>query len=111
MTKKKEEQKQWVTVRVDANTERLYGSLDDAILYLSEVREQYRGFAISLDEHWTGYEDMEMTLVYQREETDQEFAHRLRAEEDVRLRAQEKQRKDAERAAILKQIEGLKAKL
>lgn len=109
--KKKEEQKILVEERVDVDTKRLYGSLDDAILYMTEIRDQYRGVDITLDEHWTGYEDMEMTFVYQREETDTEFACRLRQIEADRRYAAEKKRLADQREKDLEELARLKSKL
>lgn len=63
---------------MNCDTSRLYGSLDDAILYLTEIKAAHTGVAISLDEHWYGYEDMMMQFVYQRLETDEELQSRLR---------------------------------
>ena len=94
-----EQKKQQITERFDADCNRLYGSLDEAIRYLTEIRDKYQGTDISLDEHWTGYEDMAMTFCFTREETDEEFAKRLEKEEierHVRERA-EAQRKARER--------------
>lgn len=103
-----------VEVRVDADTDRLYGDIDKAILYLAEVRDQYQGKTldgISLDEHWTGYEDMEMTFVYYREETDEELSRRLE-QEAAEKRYQEKLNRESEqRSKDVKELKRLASKL
>lgn len=100
-----------VEVRLDVDTDRLYGDIDGAIRYLTEIRDQYQGVGISLDEHWTGYEDMEMTFVYFREENDEEFNRRLE-EEEAQRRYQEKLNRETEqRLKDQKEYERLRVKL
>ena len=106
-----DEKRGFVEERFNADVNRLYGSIDEAISYLTEIREQYRGTNISLDEHWTGYEDMEMTFVYTREETDAEMAHRIMRAEADRKRAEEERKRKAERAKDQKEYERLAQKL
>ncbi len=57
-TKTVERAKQRLTVGVDCDTKRLYGDIAGAIAYLKEIAEQYKGTDITLEEEWTGYEDM-----------------------------------------------------
>jgi hypothetical protein len=110
--KKKEEQRQIIEVREDCDTGRLYGSIDDAISYLAEMRDKFRDCdRFGLEEHWTGYEDMEMVFSYYREESDEEFARRLDEEERQRVRAAEERRREDQRKADLKEFERLKARL
>lgn len=83
----------------DADTQRLYGTLDDAISYLQEMKAKLPADA-SLEEHWTGYEDMELRFVWYREETDVEYLDRMSAEEERRreeIRKKEEDRQKAER--------------
>jgi hypothetical protein len=72
----KQGQKQNVEVREDVDTERLYGNIDGAIKYLEEIRDKFKGTNITLDEHWTGYENMEMNFLWTRLETDEELTRR-----------------------------------
>lgn len=93
MTKRKSERRT-VEVAIDCDTSRLYGPLADAIAYLQEVLAAHPEAAgLSLDEHWTGYEDMEMRFVYARPETDEEYERRLQLErEEAQHRAAEARR-------------------
>jgi hypothetical protein len=80
---------------VYADCERLYGPWDVAIAYLQELREKYP--TATLEEKWTGYEDMEMRVSWSRPETDEEMAERLRveaamAEHERRERIRQKER-------------------
>lgn len=97
-----------VEVHVDCDTDRLYGSIGQAIKYLKEVQEQYKGYDISLFEHWTGYEDMEMKFVYFRDETNEEMNRRI--EERKRQQELEKEwaQKEEDRKKRLEQYEKLK---
>lgn len=80
-----------VEMRIDADRERLYGPILEAIAYLREVHAQHPN--AELDEHWTGYEDMDMTFVWHRQETDDEFQARQKqiAEEDRRAELQQRE--------------------
>ena len=98
-----------VEVEVDCDTNRLYGNIQDAIKYLQEVAKNYPG--IVLDEHWTGYEDMEMRFVYYREENDDEYNLRMKYEEVVRERNRKAQQEAARRKEIMDKIAELKKKL
>lgn len=74
-----------VEERMDADTYRLYGNLKDAADYLLEVAEQHPD--AQLDEYWTGYEEMYMTFVWMRFETDEEVASRKQQEAEAAMRA------------------------
>lgn len=95
-----------VTRRIDADTGRLYGTLDDAITYLQEVKEAHQN--ASLSENWTGYEDMEMVFEWEGIETDQEFDSRqsiLKRVEDTERKQREE---DDRKREYEKKIEALK---
>jgi len=67
---KKMRKKQVLQV-VDCDTTRLFNvDLKKAANYLLEVYEEHP--MAELDEHWTGYEDMEIRFIYYRMETDEE---------------------------------------
>ncbi len=111
MKKKAEQERKQVEVRLDVDTNRLYGDLEGAILYLREISQQYQEFNISLSEHWTGYEDMDMSFVYSREETDEEMASRLEHEERAKQYARREAKKAEERKADLVEYERLRSRL
>jgi len=92
--------------RIDCDTSRLYNSLDDAIKYLQHIKSIYP--TASLDEHWTGYEDMEMTFVFYRDETDDEMLARLEKIKRDEERAAEEREKAALREQRYKQYASLK---
>jgi pyridoxine/pyridoxamine 5'-phosphate oxidase len=112
--KDKEEERLRIEVRVDCDTERLYSeNIDDAIQYLQEMKAKYAGYKISLDEHWTGYEDMQMTFVFWRDENDEEYNRRMemkRAREE-REREEEERKRNETRARKLAQIAKLQEDL
>lgn len=72
---------------IDCDIDKLFNvDLREAAEYLLSVYKKYPNAA--LDEHWTGYEDMEIRFLVEREETDEEFFHRLRLEaEQKRIQA------------------------
>ncbi len=110
MAKEKSE-KRTIDQEVDCDTGRLYGDIDGAIAYLIEMRDRHRGTDISLDEHWTGYEDMEMRFVYSRLETDEEFAQRLEDEERIRRVAEAERTREAQRKRDLDEYKRLGQRL
>lgn len=99
-----------IEVEIYCDTSKLYHQdLGVTIQYLVDIKTQYPN--ASLDEHWTGYEDMYMRFVYTRPETDDEFYHRLERELQFEI-WQRKQRDEVRRKAnIQKQIDKLKAQL
>ena len=101
----KEPQRKRVEVEIDCDTNRLYGDLKEAAAYLLEIAEQYP--QASLDEHWTGYEDMEMRFVYHREENDEEFAARLEEERQEADRLERQRAEGAKKAERRQQWEKL----
>ena len=70
-----------VEVEVDCDVQVLYGPLQAAADYLTAVLRAHPGLDIRLDEKWTGYEDMYMRFVYERDETDEEYADRQEREQ------------------------------
>ena len=60
------------------DTARLYGDLLEAAYYLIEVHAKHPN--ATLEEHWTGYEDMEMRFSWSRPETDEEMRERAEHE-------------------------------
>lgn len=103
------EKKRLVTRSVDADHSRLYGSLDDAILYLQEIKEKHPD--AMLEENWWGYEDMTMRFAWAELETDEEFEKRLAAQRiKAKLDAEAKKREE-QRKADLKELNRLKTKL
>jgi hypothetical protein len=111
MKKTKVAERKKVEVRIDVDRDRLYGGIDDAIKYLQEIKEQYRGTNIGLDEHWTGYEDMDMTLLYSRDETDEEMAARLAEVARQEQLAKQQKKRDEQRKADLMELQRLQRKL
>lgn len=95
--------KKTLTMMVDCDTDRLYGPIADAIVYLREIAAAHPDQVLSLHEHWTGYEDMEMCFVYQRLETDDEFAERRKVERKEAAEARRKE--EAEQARMTKQAQ------
>lgn len=106
----KEERKQ-IIERIEVDKNRLYGSIDDAIKYLTEMRTQYLGTDIGLEEHWTGYEDMDMVLCYTRDENDLEMSSRLATEAWEKKRAKEEERMRKDREKDLADYQRLKSRL
>lgn len=76
---KKEPQKKTISVEVNCDIGRLYGTLNEAVIYLREMMAMLPADA-SLEEMWTGYEDMHMAFTYSRLETDAEYNNRLELE-------------------------------
>lgn len=104
--------RQKVHVRIDVDTKRLYGSLDDAIAYLKEIKREHGGKEeFGLEEHWTGYEDMEMVFSYWREETDAEMSERLGDERREKARIKEQKKREEERKRDMDEYERLRSKL
>jgi hypothetical protein len=98
--------KKTITELINCDTSRLYGSLDDAIAYLQEVKQKYQ--KAYLAEHWTGYADMKMVFEYQREETDKEYGMRVQKEKEMREIRILQEKKEAERQERLEQYLSLK---
>lgn len=94
----------------DCDTEFLYGSLDTAIKYLTKIREENPGKDISLYEHWTGYEDMDMVFMYTSPETDDEYKSRLAAEARHRRELAAESKAKKARANAQKEFNRLKNK-
>ena len=89
MTKRKIETKRKTVIeRVAADVDKLYGPLDVTIAYLQQMQKSLPAGA-ALEEHWTGYEDMQMCISWARDETDEELKLRLAQEEHDRKLAEE----------------------
>ena len=112
-SKKKEELvRKQVEVVIDCDTNRLYSSsIDETIKYLIEVRDANQGRSIVLDEHWSGYENMEMRFVYYREENDAEYEHRIKLEEYRAQVASQAAAREKSRVADLAEFNRLRKKL
>lgn len=96
----------------NADTERLYANIPDAIKYMQEVFQRlkpkaYQG-VVCLDEHWTGYEDMEMIFKYHTFESDDEVLARLQENERARIYQEQEREKQRQREERRKQYEKLK---
>lgn len=107
----KQVERQRVTIIVECDTERLYASVSEAALYLDTVAKQYASTDISLAEHWSGYEDMNMQFEYSREETDAEVANRREIEALQARDAVEALKRAAVRKEKEKQFEKLRREL
>jgi hypothetical protein len=76
-------------------------TLKNAAEYLLSLAKDLPPTAV-LDEHWSGYEDMEIRVMSWRDETDEEYEKRMQEE----LRAAEYQKKkDAEEKARKDRLE------
>lgn len=99
-----------VEAEIDCDTDKLYHhDLGVAIQYLVEIKTQYPN--ASLDEKWTGYEDMYMRFVYDRPETDDEYYDRLQSELFRLTRERTAHDERVRKKAIQDQIDKLKAQL
>jgi hypothetical protein len=109
---KKEDQKKLVEAEIPLDTEKLYASLPEAIAYLQQIAAQHSDKPdLHIDEHWTGYEDMELRFAYNRLETDEEFKSRLEIEAAEAKRHSEMLREAQRRKDIEAQIERLRKQL
>jgi hypothetical protein len=98
-----------VLMTFDADTEKLYHrDLRVAAAYLLDIATRYEG--AFLEEHWTGYETMEMRFGLYREETDEEYRDRLETEAAREAEQRSKIARERERANIDKAIAGLQQK-
>lgn len=105
MAKDKEMKPVRIEERIDADTDRLYGPLDQAIAYLCEIKARHP--EAMLDEHWEGYEDMTMTFVWDRAETSEETEYRLAREKELAARETQRAQDEAARNERRKQWEKL----
>ena len=99
-----------VTRRLECNTERLYGTLDEAIKYLTEMSEKLPKDA-TLEEHWTEYEDMDLAFSWTSPETYKEYHDRLALEKASQEQEILKTEREAERQRDFKELDRLKKKL
>lgn len=65
---------------VNAENDRLFTKLDDVIAYLQKMKNDHPGKTLFLDDHWTGYEDVEYRFFYSELETDEEHQSRVSSE-------------------------------
>jgi hypothetical protein len=98
-----------IEVETSCDTRRLYGSFDEAIAYLNELKQICP--TGNLSEIWTGYEDMEMSYVFSREETDTEFETRLENERRLRAQRQGETARAEQRSRDIAELGRLKQKL
>ena len=108
MAKAKSNPKKILERVIPLDTERLYGPLPDAIKYLQEIRAEHMDKPdLSIDEHWPGYEDVELRFLYHSEETDEEYQARLQQEEYARKQAERDANEKAAKAERRKKWEAL----
>lgn len=98
---------------IACDTDKLYGPLSQAIDYLKTIQKTHP--QASLDEHWTGYEDMYMRFAWSEEETDQEYLKNLQSCLWDRKRKEEKHNqeiadKQKRIAKLEKELSALKGK-
>ena len=101
-------EKKTLTKLMPCNTDRLYGSLDDAVKYLKEIKEKQPN--AQLHENWTGYEDMEMTFIYSRLETDEEFAESVKVGKEKKAEEQRRAAQYKKKKELDKEIKALQQK-
>lgn len=104
------EQRLRVLMRIDVDTDRLYHrDMNVTIAYLKEVNDRLAAFGgVSLAEHWTGYETMQMVFEYHRDETDAEYARRQKWIVEDKARAEEAAREKRARDARMAQYQVLR---
>lgn len=105
----KQNGKKIVEQYLTCDTDRLYGSLSEAIKYLQEVYKEHP--EATLYENWTGYEDMSMVFSFSRLETDEEYALRIEREEMVRKNREKEKAREEQRKKDLAELTRLKRKL
>lgn len=93
------------------DTDKLYGPLPEAIAYLQEIAAKYP--KASLDEKWTGYEDMYIRFAWSEPQTDEEYIRSLESvlSRQRYLRNQRDEERAKERAALVAQQKKIAAKL
>jgi len=94
---------------IECDTKRLYGPLFMAIAYLHEIQQLEP--TATLEEEWSGYEDMELRFVYHNAETDEEYQTRLDYIELARKNRERDTQKAASRQTKLAQFNKLKREL
>jgi hypothetical protein len=100
-------QRATVEREAECDTDRLYGPLDNAIAYLREVYEQHP--QATLDEHWTGYEDMEMRFAWNELQSDEEYIRTL--EGTLSYHSHRRHAREAEREAKRTNLERQRAQI
>jgi hypothetical protein len=85
--------------------------LEQAVQYLNALVQTHVDKTLYLDEHWAGYEDMEIRLMHQRLETDEEMEARIEAEHLKDLSDEELRVSKLRRKNIEKQIRHLQRQL
>ena len=95
---------------VDSGDELFDGNhLSDVILIAQKLLTKYGD--VFYDEHWTGYEDMDPSLVWDKKESDEEYELRISELHEEYLKEKEKLRKDKERAKLEAEMRTLQAKI
>jgi hypothetical protein len=105
------DKKQRVEETVDCDYNRLCGNIDEAIRYLTEIRDRYVGTDISFSADTTGYDDIELSFVFTRDETDEELSRRLAIEAQERRWAEEERKRKCQRTKDEAQFKRLAQKL
>lgn len=86
-------------------------TVDDTIAFLNDLRSKHPDKVIYIDDHWTGYEDVEYRFIYYSDETEEEYTDR----QEVLRRLQEKEDKEKSdqerRKSDLNEYNRLKKKL
>lgn len=83
------------------DTDRLYGPLPQAIAYLKEIHARHP--EATLDEKWTGYEDMYMRFSWSELQTDAEYVVHL--ERTLSLQRYQRNERDKKRAKEREKLE------
>ena len=100
-----------VVRELSCDTGKLYASLPEAIAYLQQIAAQHSDKPdLSLDEHWTGYEDMDMRFTYTGPESDEDYNRRIIQEEYQEKRDREAAEKCAKQKSYEKEQAALKRK-
>lgn len=84
-------------------------SLTDVIRICQSLVAKYGDVVYS--EYWAGYEDMEPSLVWNEEETDEEYEKRIQDLHKDYLQEKEQLRKDEERAKLEAEMKALQDKI
>lgn len=104
--------RQTVTRYIRADCDLLYANtLKETIDYLNSVIKQYPDKNISLTENWLGYEDMEMSFIYDDIESDEEYESRIKHLEYLEKKAEEDKIKKIQREKDVAEYNRLRAKL
>jgi hypothetical protein len=106
-----ERRRKQVEVKVDCDFDRMTGSIDDAIRYLEEIRDQYGDKDVRFNVESQGYDGFDMEFFYMREEDDDSYEFRMELLERDLARKAEEERKATERMKIADEIKRLQSKM